>query len=165
MDLRKIKSLLELIENSDLSEIEIQEGDDRVRLIRHHPPGSAPQVVAAQPQQTPAPAPAPAAPQPAAGSEATPQSGSDDGGDESDGLPDGHIVRAPMVGTYYSASSPDADPFVTKGAEVASGETLCIIEAMKMFNEIEAEVPGTIAAILVEDGQPVEFDQPLFVIR
>ena len=164
MDLRKIKSLLELIENSDLSEIEIEEGDDRVRLIRHHPPTSSPQMVAApQPAQAPAPAPAPSQPQGGAASSQADSGSTED--DEGDGLPEGHIVRAPMVGTFYSASSPGADPFVTKGSEVSSGETLCIIEAMKMFNEIETEVPGKIAAILVEDGQPVEFDQPLFVIR
>ena len=84
---------------------------------------------------------------------------------EEEAVPEGEIVRAPMVGTYYSASSPDADAFVSLGQKVSEGETMCIIEAMKMFNQIEAETSGTVVAILVENGQPVEFDQPLFVIR
>ena len=85
--------------------------------------------------------------------------------DEGDGIPEGKLVRSPMVGTFYSASSPDTDDFVTIGQQVKEGDTLCIIEAMKMFNQIEAEVSGTVVAILVENGQPVEYDQPLFVIR
>lgn len=151
MDLRKVKSLIELLEKSDLTEIEIHEGDDSVRLTRG---GSA-----APP--APAPVAAPAAPAPAPGPAAQAPAAEDDG----DSLPEGEVVRAPMVGTFYAASNPDEAPFVSEGQTVAAGDTLCIIEAMKMFNQIEAEVPGTVVAILAENGQPVEYDQPLFVIR
>lgn len=159
MDIRKIKKLIELLEESDLAELEIQEGEESVRLSRH-PTGShavaAAQYAVPQPQQAPAP------PQP----EAAEKPPADQPGAEGEtALPEGHVMRAPMVGTFYSAPSPDADPFVTKGDTVTEGDTLCMIEAMKMFNQIEAEVSGKIAAILVENGQPVEFDQPLFVIQ
>lgn len=149
MDLRKIKKLIELLEESNLSELEIHEGEESVRLTR---PGAGAPAVAA---------PTAAAPQPAAA--ATPQETATDSG--SDELPDGEIVRSPMVGTFYDAPNPDSDPFVTEGQRVSKGETLCLIEAMKMFNQIESEYEGTVAAILVDSGQPVEFDQPLFVIR
>lgn len=155
MDIRKVKKLIELLEESNLTELEIVEGEESVRLSRSSnfvPP--QPQVV------TPAPAGvAPAMPvsvAPAARTEPTVQEES---------VPEGEILRSPMVGTFYSAPSPDADPFVALGQKVSEGETLCIIEAMKMFNQIEAEVSGTVVAILAETGQPVEFDQPLFVIR
>ena len=152
MDLRKIKKLIELLEESGLAELEIHEGEESVRLSR---PGTA-----APPTQPPAAAPVPA-PQQAAGASPAEQA-AESGNDE---LPDGEIVRSPMVGTFYDAPNPDSEPFVTEGQRVSHGDTLCLIEAMKMFNQIEAEYEGTVAAILVESGQPVEFDQPLFVIR
>ncbi len=153
MDLRKIKKLIDLLEESNLAELEIKEGEEVVRLSRV-PKGTmnvAPQMmaapVAAAPQAAPAPVAAPAVEAPAA-----------------KGLPEGHVVTAPMVGTFYAASSPGAPPFAKVGQQVKAGETLGVIEAMKMFNQIEADVAGTVVAILVENGQPVEFDEPMFVI-
>ncbi len=153
MDIRKIKKLIELLEESSLSEIEIVEGEESLRITRATaaPAALAPQMVAA-PAPVAAPPPA-AAPEPAASEP------------EGDAIPDGQVVRAPMVGTFYAASSPEAEAFVGKGQSVAVGDTLCIIEAMKMFNQIESDYAGTVVAILAENGQPVEFDQPLFVIR
>lgn len=158
MDLRKIKKLIELLEESQLAEIEIHEGEESVRLIRHHPQPAVPQAV-----HLPAPVAGPAAPQgmAQAASLAQPHAADDQEAD----LPDGEIVRSPMVGTFYSAPNPDSPPFVKVGASVSSGDTLCLIEAMKMFNQIEAELSGQVLAVLVEDGQPVEFDEPLFVIK
>jgi acetyl-CoA carboxylase biotin carboxyl carrier protein len=157
VDIRKIKKLIELLEESSLTEMEIVEGEESVRLSRGGStnPGVAHHFMPA-PLHAPAPPPAASAPAPAAAQEGA--------GAEPD-IPDGNVVRSPMVGTFFSAPSPDASPFVSMGKQVTEGETLCIIEAMKMFNQIEAEVSGTIVAILVENGQPVEFDQPLFVIR
>ena len=156
MDLRKIKKLIDLLEESNLAEIEIREGEESVRLARVPQGGlvAAPQVVH-MPAAAPAPMPM-ASPTEASsgGGQAKPQSD----------LPPGDIVRSPMVGTYYAAPAPDKPPFVTVGQAVKAGDTLGIIEAMKMFNPIEAEVSGTVLKILVETGQPVEFDQPLFVI-
>ncbi len=160
MDLRKIKKLIELLEESNLAEIEIHEGEESVRLAR---PGAG---SAAAPPQYAMPMPMPAGP-PAAGAPApapAPAPAETGGGDE-DGVPDGELVRSPMVGTFYDSPNPDSDPFVKEGSKVAKGDTLCLVEAMKMFNQIEAEVSGTVVAVLVESGQPVEFDQPLFVIR
>ncbi|MEJ2385268.1 MAG: acetyl-CoA carboxylase biotin carboxyl carrier protein [Xanthomonadales bacterium] len=153
MDIRKIKKLIELLEESSLSEIEIVEGEESVRLSRTA--GAAPVALPhyAPPVAAAAPAPPSAAPEAA------------DDGPQEDAVPEGELVRAPMVGTFYAASTPDADPFVKPGQQVSEGETLCIIEAMKMFNQIEAETSGTVVAVLAENGQPVEFDQPLFVIR
>ena len=151
MDLRKIKKLIELLEESNLSELEIHEGEESVRLSRA---GSGAPVMAAPATAPPAPPPA----APATAAESAAQSGAE-------GLPDGEIVRSPMVGTFYDAPNPDSEPFVKEGQKVSKGETLCLVEAMKMFNQIESEYSGTVAAILVESGQPVEFDQPLFVIR
>ena len=150
MDIRKIKKLIELLEESNLTEIEIVEGEESVRLIRG---GQQQFMPAAVPQQIAAPAPvaAPVAAEPVE--------------DEADKVPDGEPVLAPMVGTFYAASGPEAQPFVTMGQTVGVGDTLCIIEAMKMFNQIEADVSGTVVAILAENGQPVEYDQPLFIIR
>ncbi len=148
MDIRKVKKLIELLEDSNLTEIEIVEGEESVRLIRGG------QMMAAAPQmmqQMPA-APAAAAAVPA-------------GLPVEDEIPAGEPVLAPMVGTFYGSSSPEAPPFVTMGQSVGVGDTLCIIEAMKMFNQIESDVAGTVVAILAENGQPVEYDQPLFVIR
>jgi len=156
MDIRKVKKLIELLEESNLTEIEIVEGEESVRLSRAGTiaaPIPAPQAIL-QPGAGAAP-PAPAA-VPAAGAEPL---------SKPESVPEGEMLRSPMVGTFYASPSPDADPFVTLGQKVSEGETLCIIEAMKMFNQIEAEVSGTVVAILAENGQPVEFDQPLFVIR
>ncbi|NCO19006.1 MAG: acetyl-CoA carboxylase biotin carboxyl carrier protein [Gammaproteobacteria bacterium] len=153
MDLRKIKKLIELLEESNLAELEIHEGEESVRLSRT---GTAPMVMHAP---MPMPAVAPAA---AAAPSTAPETPQQVGGEQ---LPAGEIVRSPMVGTYYSAPNPDSDPFVKEGQKVSPGDTLCLIEAMKMFNQIESEFSGTVVAILVESGQPVEFDQPLFVIR
>lgn len=153
MDLRKIKKLIELLEESELAEIEIHEGEESVRLIRNHPQPASTQTISA-----PAPAPAPAQPS----SAGTGQPAESESAQE---LPEGEVVRSPMVGTFYAAPSPEADPFVKVGSRVSSGDTLCLVEAMKMFNQIEAEFSGEVVAVLVEDGQPVEFDEPLFVIR
>jgi acetyl-CoA carboxylase biotin carboxyl carrier protein len=155
MDIRKIKKLIELLEESSLSEIEIVEGEESLRITRATAAAApvAPQLLA--PAQPAVPAPAPAA-----APEAAPAAAG-----EEEGIPDGQVVRAPMVGTFYAASSPEAEPFISKGQTVSMGDTLCIIEAMKMFNQIESDFSGTVVAILAENGQPVEFDQPLFVIR
>lgn len=153
MDLRKIKKLIDLLEESNLSELEIKEGEEVVRLSRV-PHGAAPPAYPVQLAAAPAAAPAPASATSAA--PAQPEPAND--------LPDGHVVKAPMVGTFYAASTPDAPAFVKVGQQVSAGETIGIIEAMKMFNQIEADTSGTVQAILVENGQPVEFDEPMFVI-
>lgn len=151
MDIRKVKKLIELLEESGIAEIEIHEGEESVRISRH-PTGAgwaaAPQFV------TPPPAGGGAVPGPAAG-DAPPVTEP----------PAGHTVKAPMVGTYYGAPAPGAKPFVQIGSKVEIGDTLCIIEAMKMMNQIESDAAGTVVAILVENGEPVEFDQPLFIIE
>lgn len=154
MDIRKIKKLIELVEESGIAELEITEGEESVRINRH---SSAP-VIAAQPQHyaaapTPVAAPA-AAPAPAA--EAAPAAAAE---------PAGHKVLSPMVGTFYAAASPEAPKYVEVGQSVNVGDTLCIVEAMKMMNQIEADKAGVVKAILVENGEPVEFDQPLFIIE
>ncbi|ADC72732.1 acetyl-CoA carboxylase, biotin carboxyl carrier protein [Thioalkalivibrio sp. K90mix] len=146
MDIRKVKKLIDLLDESGIHEIEIHEGEESVRITRS-PSGSA---VAAAPAAMPAPAPA-AAPAGEAAAPAAPEV-------------DGHPVTAPMVGTFYRAPSPGAKPFVEVGQTVEVGETLCIIEAMKMLNPIEADQAGTIRDILVENGNPVEYGQPLFII-
>ncbi|MEL7478828.1 MAG: acetyl-CoA carboxylase biotin carboxyl carrier protein [Pseudomonadota bacterium] len=146
MDIRKIKKLIELVEESGIAELEITEGEESVRINRY---SNAP-VVAAQPQQFAAPAPA-AAPAAAPSAEAA--------------EPAGHKVLSPMVGTFYSAASPEAPKYVEVGQSVNVGDTLCIVEAMKMMNQIEADKAGVVKAILVENGEPVEFDQPLFIIE
>ncbi len=156
MDLRKIKKLIDLLEESNLSELEIKEGEEIVRLSRF-PKGfsiGAPTMVAAIPPMTPA-AERSAAADAAAATEPPPSSPP---------APEGQVVKSPMVGTYYSSASPGAAPFLKVGQQVKIGETIGIIEAMKMFNQIEAEHAGTVKAILVENGRPVEFDEPLFVI-
>ncbi len=149
MDLRKLKTLIDLVEGSGIAELEISEGEERVRITR---------TVVAAPQQAYAPAPqpvaAPAAPAPAAPA-AEPAKPA---------APEGHVVKSPMVGTFYRSASPGSKAFVDVGQSVNSGDTLCIIEAMKLLNEIDADQAGVIKAILVENGQPVEFGQPLFVI-
>ncbi len=154
MDIRKIKKLIELLEESNLTEIEIVEGEDSVRLLRGAATAQPPLAPVLVPQPTSSLPPVAAAPpvsQPA--------------GEEEDPMPEGELVLAPMVGTFYAASSPESEPFVSMGQVVSVGDTLCIIEAMKMFNQIEADIAGTVVAILAESGQPVEYDQPLFVIR
>jgi acetyl-CoA carboxylase biotin carboxyl carrier protein len=154
MDLRKIKKLIDLLEESNLSEIEIKEGEESVRLARN-PRGSVPMAMMHAPApQAPAPMPMQSPTEAATGGQA--KAGAD--------LPDGDVVRAPMVGTFYASPAPDKPPFVSVGQAVKAGDTLGIIEAMKMFNPIEAEVSGTVLKILAESGQPVEFDQPLFVV-
>ncbi len=148
MDLRKLKTLIELVEGSGIAELEISEGEERVRITRTV--ASTQQVFAPAPQHVvAAPVAAPVAATPVAAEPAAPE---------------GHIVKSPMVGTFYRAASPGAKAFVDVGQNVNSGDTLCIIEAMKLLNEIDADQGGVIKAILVENGQPVEFGQPLFVI-
>ena len=154
MDLRKIKKLIELLEESQLSEIEIHEGEESVRLIRQ----SALSAAAPPAYLTVPPGPALATAVASADSAAA-----GDGSEPS--LPEGEIVRSPMVGTYYGSPNPETGPFVKVGSQVTPGDTLCLVEAMKMFNQIEAEFAGQVVAVLVEDGQPVEFDEPLFVVR
>ena len=149
MDLRKLKKLIDLVEDSGIAELEITEGEEKVRISRF---GQAPQMMQYAPQQhmmsAPAQASLPVAPTAA----------------EEPAQPEGHVVKSPMVGTFYRASSPDAKSFVEVGQNVTAGETLCIIEAMKLLNEIEADQSGVIRAILVENGQPVEYGEPLFII-
>ena len=162
MDIRKIKKLIELLEESSLTEIEIVEGEESVRLSRggHTGVGYVPHAIHPDVQAAAWSAPG-AAPPPPAASPATPAAEAE----TEETVPEGELVRAPMVGTFYDSASPDAEPFVALGQQVNEGQVVCIIEAMKMFNQIEAEVSGTVVAVLVENGQPVEFDQPLFVVR
>ena len=155
MDIRKVKKLIELLEESNLSEIEIHEGEESVRLSRQTQAVYAPQPAA--------PAPAATTPAPTAAEAAA--SDSSAAADDNGGLPPGHIVRSPMVGTYYASPTPESEPFVTMGQKVNQGDTLCILEAMKMFNQIEADQSGKIIAILCENGEAVEYDQPLYVIN
>jgi acetyl-CoA carboxylase biotin carboxyl carrier protein len=151
MDIRKVKKLIELLDESGIAEIEITEGEESVRISRYgqgYAPQPAPHAYAPQPAPSPQ-APAPAGPAPAA--EAEPED-------------DGFSVIAPMVGTFYSAASPGSAPFVQVGDRVNQGDTLCIVEAMKMMNQIEAEVSGTVKSIRVQNGDPVEYGQILFII-
>jgi acetyl-CoA carboxylase biotin carboxyl carrier protein len=164
MDLRKIKALIDLLDKSNLAELEIKEGEESVRLARHSsvaPPMMmhAPPMQHVEHHRPAAPAPAAPAPTPALAATATEAQAK-----PKDGVPDGHMIRSPMVGTYYASPNPDSPPFVKVGQTVKQGETLGIIEAMKMFNPIEAEVSGTVRAILVTSGQPIEFDEPMYVI-
>jgi acetyl-CoA carboxylase biotin carboxyl carrier protein len=150
MDLRKLKTLIELVETSGIAELEIQEGEERVRITRALAPTGQTLMLHAPAAVAPAPAPSPAAPI-AAAPAAAPE-------------PEGHVVKSPMVGTFYRAASPGAKAFVEVGDTVKEGDTLCIVEAMKLMNEIEAVASGVVKSILVENGQPVEFGQPLFVL-
>ena len=154
MDIRKVKKLIELLDDSGIAEIEITEGEESVRISRYsaHAPVAAPAVAAA-------PVPAPAAPAAAPAPVAAPAAAPADVVEE-----DGFEVTAPMVGTYYSSSSPGAAPYVQVGDRVNEGDTLCIIEAMKMMNQIEADVSGVVKSIRIQNGEPVEFGQTLFVI-
>ncbi|GHD56662.1 acetyl-CoA carboxylase biotin carboxyl carrier protein [Jeongeupia chitinilytica] len=151
MDLRKLKKLIDLVEESGIAELEVTEGEEKVRITRVNQ-NAAPAYIQ-QPMQFQAPAAAAAVAAPAAVAEAADSA-----------LPDGTPVKSPMVGTFYRAASPGAKSFVEVGQQVNAGDTLCIIEAMKLLNEIEAETSGVIKAILVENGQPVEYGEPLFVI-
>ncbi|MCL2310006.1 MAG: acetyl-CoA carboxylase biotin carboxyl carrier protein [Proteobacteria bacterium] len=150
MDLRKLKTLIELVESSGIAELEIQEGEERVRITR------ATASMVAAPTMMMAPPLIPAAPAASAGTPVAP---------EAPPAPSGHTIASPMVGTFYRASAPGAKPFVDVGSTVKEGDTLCIVEAMKLMNEIEADRAGVVKAILVENGHPVEFGQPLFVIE
>jgi acetyl-CoA carboxylase biotin carboxyl carrier protein len=148
MDLRKLKKLIDLVQESGIAELEITEGEEKVRIMK----GGAVNVSAAPIMAMPAAAPTASAPAPAAAAEPP------DAGQE------GHVVKAPMVGTFYRSPSPDAKVFVEVGQAVKEGDTICIIEAMKLMNEIEADASGVVKAILVENGQPVEYGQPLFIL-
>ncbi len=151
MDLRKLKKLIDLVQESGIGELEITEGEEKVRISRNAPPAqpaAAPVVIA-----TPVPSAAPAAPGASQRSE-----------NEAPALPEGHVLKSPMVGTFYRSATPGGPPFVEVGQTIAEGDTLCIIEAMKLLNEIEADKSGVIKAILVENGQPVEYGEPLFII-
>lgn len=152
MDIRKVKKLIELLEESGIAELEITEGEESVRISRHSPAAPAP---APQPLATVPMAPPPAAAPPSAVDSPPAAPAADNR----------HAIRAPMVGTFYRSASPGAKPFVEIGQTVKAGQTLCIIEAMKMLNQIEADRAGVIAEILVENEEPVEFDQPMFVIE
>lgn len=152
MDLRKLKTLIDLVQNSGISELEISEGEEKIRIAKNlgAPAQTTYMVGAPAPQYAPAPAPAaaPAAPAVAA----------------APAEPEGHAVKSPMVGTFYRSGSPGAPSFAEVGQTVKAGDTLCIIEAMKLMNEIEADASGVIKAVLVENGQPVEYGQTLFII-
>jgi acetyl-CoA carboxylase biotin carboxyl carrier protein len=150
MDLRKLKTLIDLVAESGIAELEVTEGEDRVRIAKFSPP---PAAVAPGPVATVIAAPATA---PSMAASAAPATAAE---------PAGHVVKSPMVGTFYRSPSPGASAFVEIGQTVKPGDTLCIIEAMKLLNEIEAEVGGTVKEILVDNGQPVEFGQPLFIIE
>ena len=153
MDIRKVKKLIELLEESGIDELEIKEGEESVRISRHSKT-PAQQYYAPAPMPAPAAAPVAAAAPAAAATPAAPAAP----------VLNGTVARSPMVGTFYRKSSPTSPSFVEVGQTVKKGDTLCIVEAMKMMNHIEAETSGVIESILVEDGQPVEYDQPLFTI-
>lgn len=154
MDLRKIKKLMELLEESGIAEIEVKEGEESIKLSRNtqavqniiNPPVETNQTITAI-------------------DNVKDTAVTDDKKDKSKELPDGDIITSPMVGTFYRAASPESKPFVEKGQKVSKGDTLCILEAMKMMNQVNAETGGTIIDILVDDAEPVEFGQPLFVIK
>jgi acetyl-CoA carboxylase biotin carboxyl carrier protein len=157
MDLRKIKKLIDILEDSNLAELEIKEGEESVRLSRM-PKGVT--VAQTSAPMTHAEAPRAAAVAASSGESTAPAAAAHGGRD----LPAGHVLRSPMVGTFYLSPNPESAPFVKLGQSVKAGDTLGIIEAMKMFNQIEADIAGTIVAVLASNGQPVEFDEPLFVI-
>ena len=156
MDLRKIKKLIDILEDSNLAELEIKEGEESVRLSRMPKGVAVAQTSVPVTHVAHAEAPRAAAAAASAGEPAAAQGGRD--------LPAGHVLRSPMVGTFYLSPNPESAPFVKLGQSVKAGDTLGIIEAMKMFNQIEADIAGTIVAVLASNGQPVEFDEPLFVI-
>jgi acetyl-CoA carboxylase biotin carboxyl carrier protein len=145
MDLRKLKKLIDLVQESGIAELEITEGEEKVKIVK----GGEATVTPVAPAEVPAPKAAAPASAPAAAAEP---------------MQEGHVLKAPMVGTFYRSASPEAKAFVEVGQSIKAGETVCIIEAMKLMNEIEADATGLIKAILVENGQPVEYGQPLFII-
>ncbi len=149
MDLRKLKKLIDLVQESGISELEVTEGEEKVRIAKHYGAVAAPQ------QYYAAPPPLQTGGAPAVSSVNL---------DDEDDMPEGHVVKSPMVGTFYRSPSPGAESFVQIGQTVKQGDTLCIIEAMKLLNEIEADASGVIKAILLDNGEPVEFGEPLFVI-
>ena len=153
MDLRKLKTLIDLVAESGVSELEVTEGEDKVRIVKHPNPSQLAPI-----QQVYAPAPAPVAPA------ATPVASSTTGETSTPAMPEGHAVMSPMVGTFYRSPTPGAEPFVKIGDSVKEGQALCIIEAMKLLNEIEADKSGVVKEILCENGQGVEFGQTLFII-
>ena len=155
MDLRKLKTLIDLVSESGISELEVTEGEGKVRIVKNAPPVYVQQTAGFAPQVS---APAPSAALPTEGAAAAPA------GAAAPAVPQGHIVTSPMVGTFYRAPSPGADPFTQVGDTVKEGQTICIIEAMKLLNEIESDKAGVIKEILVENGQAVEYGQPLFGI-
>jgi len=156
MDLRKLKKLIDLVQESGIAELEITEGEEKVKIVKGGAVSVSPGAVA--------PAPAVAAPVPALAAAAAPATPAAAAPAEPAAGQEGHVLKAPMVGTFYRSSSPDAKAFVEVGQPVKEGQTICIIEAMKLMNEIEADASGTVKAILVENGQPVEYGQPLFII-
>lgn len=153
MDLRKLKTLIDLVAESDIAELEVTEGDGKVRIVKSSAYPHSQQVMM-MPQQMMQPAAAAVAAAPAAPIEAPVAAP----------VPEGYLVKSPMVGTFYRSSAPGTAPFVSLGSSVKEGDTVCLIEAMKLLNEIEADISGVITQILVENGQPVEYGQPLFVI-
>lgn len=155
MDLKLVKNLLDLISKTELNEVSIEEGDFKLKVKKQSdaPAQAAPMQFQMPAQQAPAQPAAAAAPADTGSAE------------KKESQPDGETVKSPIVGTFYEAPSPDSDPFVKVGDTIQKGDTLCIVEAMKIMNEIEAEFSGTVQKLLVEDGQPVEYDQPLFIIK
>ena len=151
MDIRKIKKLIEMLEESDLAEIEVHEGEESLRISRNNQSA----MMQMHPMMS-----APYPPPPAA----VAATAADTAAASEKALPDGHVIKAPMVGTFYRSATPGAKPFVEVGQSVGAGDTLCIIEAMKMLNQIESDKGGSVVAILVENGQPIEYNQPLFII-
>lgn len=149
VDIRKVKALIKILEESGVSEIEIKEGEESVRISRKLDNPMTQYVVAPPSAPLPMATPATAAPK----------------AEEADALPEGHVIPSPMVGTFYRSPAPTQPAFVEVGSQVKAGDTLCIVEAMKMLNQIESDKTGMVVAILVENGQPVEFGQPLFVIK
>ncbi len=155
MDLRKLKKLIDLVEESGIAELEITEGEEKVKIVKA---GTAGREVAVIPASAPARGNVPAEPTPIAASTVSAAPA------ETPSAPEGHIVKSPMVGTFYRSASPDAKSFVEIGDAVKAGQTICIIEAMKLMNEIETDKDGVVKAILVENGQPVEYGEPLMII-
>lgn len=163
MDLKLVKNLLDLISKSDVNEVSIEEGDFKIKVKKQSelPAANLQYSMPAQHQSSPQPQPQAQA-QPAQQSAVQTETSAKT---EGSSQPDGEVVKSPIVGTFYEAPSPDSDAFVKVGDKVSAGDTLCIIEAMKIMNEIDAEFSGTVEKIIVDDGQPVEFDQPLFIIK
>jgi len=156
VDLRKVKTLIDLVQQSGIAELEITEGEEKVRISRGT--GASQQMAPVTYVAAPPPAAGPAAVPAAAGAPGAPAES------EAAAAPEGHVIRSPMVGTFYRSSAPGAKAFVDVGQAVKAGETICVIEAMKLLNEIEADQDGTVKAILVENGQPVEYGEPLFIL-